>query len=74
MYADDVTVFLTDVNDIRCVLDILRNFSKVSGLKPGGALEKFLIGMVPREVQKGGSRERKFASKCRSWERIFRKI
>ena len=33
MYADDKTVFLTDVNDIKCVLDILRKFSKVSGLK-----------------------------------------
>ena len=33
MYADDITVFLTDVNDIKCVLDILRKFSKVSGLK-----------------------------------------
>ena len=33
MYADDLTVFLTDVNDIRCLLDILSNFSKVSGLK-----------------------------------------
>ena len=33
MYADDITVFLTDVNDIKCVLDILHKFSKVSGLK-----------------------------------------
>ena len=33
MYADYITVFLTDVNDIKCVLDILRKFSKVSGLK-----------------------------------------
>ena len=28
MYSDDITVFLTDVNDIKCVLDILRNFRK----------------------------------------------
>ena len=32
MYAD-ITVFSTDVKDIRCVSDTLRKFSRISGLK-----------------------------------------
>ena len=32
MYADDITVFLKDINDVRLIINTIDSFSAISGL------------------------------------------